>query len=300
MDPPLFNADHGAGQPLLAGIEAGGTKYVCAVAIDPALPLLETRFSTGDPHQTVAKAVAFFRDAAARYGPIRALGIGTFGPARLDPSALDYGNILTTPKEGWSDFPLVAELKKALGADLPVLFETDVNAAVVGEARYGAARGVKNVAYITIGTGIGAGLLCAGHLLHGRMHPEIGHLAVPDLDAAYGKATQVCKFHASCLEGRASGPAIEARWGKPGHDLPDDHPAWELEAKYLALGCLNLTAAWSPDLILLGGGVSQKKGLIQKVRAELETLAGGYWDLPPMEESVLGGQHDCQANDRTT
>lgn len=280
---------------LLAAIEAGGTKYVCAVATDPARPLLETRFPTGDPHETAARAVAFFQEASALHGPIASLGIGTFGPARLDRAAADYGNILTTPKAGWSHFPLVAELKRALGENLPVAFETDVNAAAVGEARHGAARGVRRVAYLTIGTGIGGGFLDDGRLLHGRMHPEIGHLIVPDLDAAYGKATQVCPFHGSCLEGRASGPAIEKRWGKPGHELPDDHPAWELEAAYLALGCLNLTAAWSPDLLLLGGGVSQKTGLIERVRAEFERLAGGYWDLPPMDEYVKLPALDQQA-----
>ncbi len=281
--------------PLLGGIEAGGTKYVCAVAYDPAKPLLEARFPTGEPRETVAKAAAFFREAAAIHGSIRSLGIGTFGPARIDPAAPDFGTILTTPKAGWSGFPLVEELRKALGMDLPVAFETDVNAAALGESVHGAARGVRNVAYITVGTGIGGGLLGDGRLLHGRMHPEIGHLAVPDLDAAYGKATQVCPFHASCLEGRASGPAIETRWGKPGHELPDDHPAWGLEAQYLAIGCLQLTAAWSPDLILLGGGVSQKSGLIDRVRDELVKLAGGYWDLPPMEDYLKLPALDQQA-----
>lgn len=270
--------------PLLGAIEAGGTKYVCAVATDPARPLLETRFPTGDPVETAEKAAAFFREAAAKHGPIRSLGIGTFGPARLDLFAPDYGFILTTPKKGWSHFPLVPTLKTALGNDLPVAFETDVNAAAVGEARHGAGRGVRRLAYLTIGTGIGGGFLDDGKLLHGAMHPEVGHLIVPDLDAAYGKSTQVCPFHGSCLEGRASGPAIEARWGRPGHELPEDHPAWELEAKYLAIGCINLTASWSPDRIFLGGGVSQQPGLIARVREEFERLAGGYWDLPPLAD----------------
>ncbi|HRQ90635.1 MAG TPA: ROK family protein, partial [Bacteroidia bacterium] len=219
--PKAHLSDTPSPPPLLAGIEAGGTKYVCAVATDPARPLLETRFPTGDPRETVAKAAEFFREAAAIHGPIRALGIGTFGPARIDPTAADFGSILTTPKPGWSGFPLVAALREALGADLPIAFETDVNAAVLGEAVHGAARNARHVAYITVGTGIGAGFLTDGRLVRGRLHPEVGHLAVPDLDAAHGKATQVCPFHTSCLEGRASGPAIEARWGKPGHELPD-------------------------------------------------------------------------------
>lgn len=294
MSTPRPSSFH-ASPPLLGGIEAGGTKYVCAVAHDPAHPLMETRFPTGGPEETVARAAAFFHEAAAIHGPVRALGIGTFGPARIDPAAPDYGSILTTPKAGWSGFPLIGELKKALAADLPIAFETDVNAAALGEAKHGAARGIRNVVYITVGTGIGGGFLGDGRLLHGRMHPEIGHLLVPDLDGGYGKDTHVCPFHASCLEGRASGPAIEARWGKPGHELPADHPAWELEAKYLAMGCLQLTAAWSPDLILLGGGVSQKAGLVEQVRTEVERLLGGYWGLPPMEEYLRLPELDQQA-----
>ena len=120
-------------------------------------------------------------------------------------------------------------------------------------------------------------------LKHGRMHPEVGHLVVPDLDAGYGKNTNVCPFHPSCLEGRASGPAVEARWGMPGDEIQDDHPAWELQAKYLAIGCINLTAAWSPDMIILGGGVSRKAGLLDRVRSEFEQLAGAYWSLPPLD-----------------
>lgn len=266
--------------PLLAGIEAGGTKYVCSVAYDPRHPLLETRFPTTTPAVTLARAADFFEAAERDHGPIAAMGFGTFGPAAINPAATDYGHILTTPKAGWSGYGVVAAIQESLGTSFPIAFETDVNVAALAEATYGAARGKDHVAYLTIGTGIGGGFLSGNRLLHGRMHPEIGHLLVPDLDAAYGKATNVCPFHPSCLEGRASGPAIEARWGIPGHELPPDHPAWELEAKYLAIACLNLTAAWSPDLIILGGGVSQKAGLIERVRHEFSRLAGNYWALP--------------------
>lgn len=266
--------------PLLAGIEAGGTKYVCSVAIDPREPLAETRFPTTTPAETLARAADFFREASAAHGSIAAMGIGTFGPAGIDPESPDFGSILTTPKEGWAGFGVVPAIRRHLGTGFPIGFENDVNVAVLAEATYGAARGKRHPAYVTIGTGIGGGFLSDGTLLHGRMHPEIGHLIVPDLDAAFGKAVNVCPFHESCLEGRASGPAIEARWGIPGHELPADHPAWELEAKYLALGCLDLTAAWSPDLIILGGGVSQKPGLIERVRREFTRLAGNYWSLP--------------------
>lgn len=269
---------------LLGAIEAGGTKYVCAVATDPGEPLLEARFPTEDPETTVRAAVDFFQEAEKRFGKIASLGIGTFGPARIDPAALDFGNILATPKPGWSGFPLVSELKKALGDSLPIAFETDVNAAALGEAQLGAGIGIGHLAYVTVGTGIGGGFITDGRLLHGILHPEIGHLVVPDLDSEFGTDTCVCPFHQSCLEGRAAGPAIEARWGIPGQDLAPDHRAWELEAKYLAIGCLQLTAAWSPGRILLGGGVPQAPGLIEKIRGEFESLNGGYWDLPPLED----------------
>jgi len=268
---------------LLAGIEAGGTKYVCAVAESPAEPLLETRFSTRSPQETLGEAVAFFREASEKYGSIRAMGIGTFGPANIHPRSPGYGEILTTPKEGWEGFNVVDAVCEGLGQPIPIAFDTDVNAAAIGEAQYGAGRHYRNVCYVTVGTGIGGGCLHEGQPLHGRMHPEIGHMMMPDFDAEFGKDTNVCPFHASCLEGRASGPALEARWGKPGGELPQDHPAWQLQAKYLALGAANLTAAWSPDIILLGGGVFQQTGLVDRVRREFELLVGGYWEIPPLD-----------------
>ncbi len=269
--------------PLLAGIEAGGTKYVCAVAEIPAEPLMEARFPTTSPEETIKRAIDFFREAMEKYGPIRAMGIGTFGPADINPRSPGYGGILTTPKQGWAGFDLVNRIRAGLDEPVPIAFETDVNAAAIGEAEAGAGKHHRNLCYITVGTGIGGGFLHDGVPLHGRMHPEIGHMSMPDLDADFGKATNVCPFHASCLEGRASGPAIEERWGAAGSELPDDHPAWELEARYLAHGALNLTAAWSPDIILIGGGVLGKRGLIDRVRREFETLAGAYWSLPPLD-----------------
>ncbi len=277
---PINSISSGDEAPLLAAIEAGGTKYVCAVARDPEHPLLEVRFPTRSPEETIAEAVSFFQKASASWGTIAAMGIGTFGPAEINPASPRFGSILTTPKAGWSDYQVIGGIRNGLGHDFPIAFETDVNAAVIGEASYGVAKDFRNVAYLTIGTGIGGAFLHEGTLIHGRMHPEVGHLLVPDLDADVGKSTNVCPFHSSCLEGRASGPAIEARWGVPGGELPSDHPAWDLQARYLAIGCLNLTAAWSPDMIILGGGVSQKPGLIERVRKEFGRLTGGYWALP--------------------
>ena len=273
--------------PLLAAIEAGGTKYVCAVAHDPAQPLVETRFPTGEPGATIDRAIGFFREAAASHGPLAALGIGTFGPADIDPRSPGFGSILTTPKLGWEGFNVVAALRSGLGAALPVAFDTDVNAAAAGEAGFGAGRGHRHVCYLTVGTGIGGGVIHDGVPLHGRLHPEVGHLLVPDLDPDPGAATSACPFHRACLEGRASGPAIARRWGKPATDLPPDHPAWDLEAKYLAAAALDLTAAWSPDVIILGGGVMQQPGLIERIRREFPPLAGGYWATPPLASYLV-------------
>ncbi|MCG8603115.1 MAG: ROK family protein [Verrucomicrobiales bacterium] len=269
--------------PLLAGIEAGGTKYVCAVATDPTQPLLEERFPTEDPETTIARVIEFFRNASEQYGQIRSMGIGTFGPADIHVNSPGYGSILTTPKRGWAGFNVVNAIRDGLDFPPPIAFETDVNAAVLGEAEYGAGRNHRFVAYITVGTGIGAAYLHDGVLIHGRMHPEVGHMVMPDFDTDFGKDTNHCPFHESCFEGRAAGPSIEARWGTPGFELPDDHEAWDLQAAYLAAGCMNLTAVWSPDIILLGGGVSQKAGLIDRVRREFEKQAGGYWSLPPLD-----------------
>lgn len=269
--------------PLLGGIEAGGTKYVCAIATNPAEPLLETRFATEDPEHTLEQAIAFFKEAEKAYGPIRSMGIGTFGPADIDPRSPGYGAILTTPKRGWAGYNVVNRIRDGLQEPIPIAFDTDVNAAVMAEAEFGVGKNCRYVSYITVGTGIGAAYLHDGVVVHGRMHPEVGHMIMPDYDSSFGKDTNVCPFHESCFEGRAAGPAIEARWETPGSEIPDDHEAWDLQAKYLAAGCVNLTAAWSPDVIILGGGVSQKAGLIDRVRSEFEKLAGGYWTLPPLE-----------------
>ncbi|MGE9268565.1 MAG: ROK family protein [Verrucomicrobiales bacterium] len=282
--------------PLLGGIEAGGTKYVCAVATDPAEPLMERRFPTGnDPERTVREAADFFAEAAESYGPVQAMGIGTFGPADVHPRSPGFGSILTTPKEGWTGFNVVEALRKKMDRPVPVAFETDVNAAVLAEAEYGAGRNLRYVAYVTIGTGIGGAFLNDGQLLHGRMHPEIGHLVVPDYDRDFGKSTNVCPFHPSCWEGRASGPAIQKRWEAPGEELPETHEAWDLQAKYLAAGCVSLTAAWSPDVIILGGGVSQVAGLVDRVRRDFEELAGGYWSLPALDRYLTTPELDQQA-----
>ncbi|QQL45986.1 ROK family protein [Sulfuriroseicoccus oceanibius] len=268
---------------LLGGIEAGGTKFVCAVGSAPDQILQQETFPTEDPETTMRNVVGFFKGAQERHGVIEAVGIGTFGPADIHVKSPGYGSILQTPKEHWEGANIVTSLLDGLGCRIPVAFDTDVNAAAVGESEYGAGRQYRNLAYVTIGTGIGGGVLIDGKPLHGRMHPEIGHMSVPDLEHLVGKDTNVCPFHGSCLEGRASGTAIRARWGVPGNELPADHPAWDLQAQYLAHGAVGITAAWSPDLIIFGGGVSQQEGLMDRVRGHFEKLAGGYWSLPPLD-----------------
>ncbi len=270
--------------PLIAGIEAGGTKYVCAVARSPEEPLREERFPTGTPEETLDRAVQFFAKAREDFGPIRSMGIGTFGPADIHPHSPGYGSILTTPKPGWAGFNVVQALRDGLGEPVPIAFETDVNAALIGEADFGAAQNTRFPAYITVGTGIGGAFLHKGELLHGRIHSEIGHIAMPNLDQDPDAATNACPFHDSCFEGRASGPALELRWGIPANQLPEEHEAWALEAAYLAAGCVTLTATWSPDRIIIGGGVSQQAGLIEKVRNRFREQAGDYWNLPSLDE----------------
>lgn len=270
-------------RPLLGAVEAGGTKFVCAVGRGPDELLAETRFPTGDPEATLARTVAFLREAAAAHGRLAAVGVGSFGPVRLDPDAPGWGRIADTPKPGWSDADVVGPLQREL--EVPVAFDTDVNAAALGEWRWGAGRGADPLVYVTVGTGIGGGGLAGGRLLHGLLHPEMGHLPVrrdPGRDPFPG----TCPFHGDCLEGLACGPAIEARWGRPAEELPADHPAWALEADYLAQGALGITLVLSPRRIVLGGGVMEAPGLLDRVRARFVDALGGYLRAPELGAGI--------------
>lgn len=260
---------------LLGGIEAGGTKFVCAVGRGPEQLCAETRFPTTTPGETIARAVAFLRQAAAGER-LAAVGIGSFGPIDPRPGSATYGRITSTPKPGWSGTDLVGAVGSALR--LPVGFDTDVNAAALGEHRWGAARGLDTFVYLTVGTGIGGGAMAGGRLVHGLLHPEMGHL--PIARRADDDFAGVCPFHGSCLEGLASGPALERRWGQPAETLPDDHPAWELEAHYLALGLADVVCVLSPQRILMGGGVMARERLLPLVRDQLRALLNGYIQVP--------------------
>ncbi|RMF63832.1 MAG: ROK family protein, partial [Bacteroidetes bacterium] len=215
--------------PCYGAVEAGGTKFVCAVGTGPDDVRALTRFPTTTPEETLARTLDFFRSQPE---PPVALGVGSFGPLDPDPSSPTYGYITRTPKPGWSHTDVAGTLGRALG--VPVAFDTDVNAAAVGEHRWGAARGLDTFIYLTVGTGIGGGGLVGGRRLHGLVHPEMGHVLVPR--APSDDFAGHCPFHGACLEGMAAGPALQARWGRPGADLSADHPAWDLEAHYLAHG----------------------------------------------------------------
>jgi fructokinase len=204
---------------------------------------------------------------------LEAIGIASFGPLDPRPSSPTFGHITSTPKPGWQNFDLAGAVRTALR--VPVGFDTDVNGAALGEARWGAARGLTDFIYVTIGTGIGGGAMVNGLLVHGMLHPEMGHVRVPH-DLATDPFPGTCPFHHDCLEGLASGPAIEARWGKPGSDLPPEHPAWRLEAHYLALGLSTWVCTLSPQRIVIGGGVMQQMHLFPLARAALARLLNGY------------------------
>ncbi len=262
---------------LLGAIEAGGTKFVCGAGTGPE-DLITTQVRTTSPEETVAAAVTWIREKAA--GRLSRVGIGSFGPVDLKT-----GHITSTPKPGWRNFDLAGEVRRALG--VPVVFDTDVNAAVLGEARWGAGRGIANCIYLTVGTGIGGGAIVEGKIVHGLTHPEMGHIRIPR--AASDTFAGVCPYHGDCLEGLATGPAIEARWGVPGADLPRDHAAWELEARYLALGVANYICTISPGMIVIGGGVMRQTQLYEMVREEVGRILGGYiGKLPEIVAPGLG------------
>jgi fructokinase len=266
--------------PQYGGIEAGGTKFVCAIGSGPDDVRAEVRFATTTPRETIGQALDFFRTHGA---DLAAVGIASFGPVDLDPASPTYGFITTTPKPGWQNTDLAGAVGR--GLDLPVGFDTDVNGAALGEHRWGAAQGLDTFVYLTIGTGIGGGGLVGGRLMHGLVHPEMGHVRLPhdrDADPFDG----ICPYHGDCLEGLASGPALEARWGQAGEDLPADHPAWPLQAHYLALALMNLVSTLSPQRIILGGGVMKKEQLFARIRTNVQTLLNGYVQSPAILEHI--------------
>lgn len=265
---------------LYGGIEAGGTKFVCAVGTGPGDLRACIQFPTTGPDETIGQAVDFFRRHSE---PVVAVGIGSFGPVDPDPQSPSFGQITTTPKPGWQNTDIVGLIRAALG--VPVGFDTDVNAAALGEHCWGAAQDVGTFVYLTVGTGIGGGGMVGGRLIHGLVHPEMGHLLVPH-DRQRDPFAGVCPYHGDCLEGLAAGPALAARWGQRGETLPDDHPAWTLEAHYLALGLVNIITVLSPQRIIVGGGVMRRAELFPRVRREVQALLNGYIRVRRLLEQI--------------
>ncbi len=265
--------------PVYGGIEAGGTKFVCAIGDDSGRLLSRTEFPTTKPDETLARAAAFFLGQPRLEG----LGIASFGPVDLNPMSPTFGYITSTPKGGWRNTDFAGTMHRA--TNLPVAFDTDVNAAALGEARWGAAQGLDTFLYFTIGTGVGGGGMVNGELMHGLVHPEMGHIRVPH-DYTADPFPGCCPFHGDCLEGLVSGPALEARWGQPGTALGPGHPAWEMAARYLALGLTTWICTLSPQRIILGGGVMQQIGLFQRVRCGVLELLNGYIQSPAILEQI--------------
>jgi len=261
---------------IYGGVEAGGTKWVCAVGNGPGDLRELVTFPTTTPLETLARAAEFF----ARHTGLTAVGVGSFGPVDLAG-----GRITTTPKPGWADTDIVSTLERSL--EVPVAFDTDVNAAALGEGRWGAAEGLDTFCYITVGTGIGGGVVAGGRLVHGLVHPEIGHIRIPH-DRARDPFAGDCPFHGDCLEGLASGNAIRARWGKPGEELAGEAAVWELEAEYLAYGVVNVVCTASPQCVILGGGVMKDPPLLPLVRTRVRDLLAGYVSEPEIVLPALG------------
>lgn len=254
--------------PLYGALEAGGTKMVCAVGDEQGNILERVSLPTRTPEETMPEMLAFYRGK-----DLSALGVGCFGPVDLDRGSPTYGSILATPKLPWRDYPIVQRFEEALG--LPVGFDTDVNAAALGEATWGCTRGLASSIYVTVGTGVGVGAVIDGRPYHGMMHPEAGHLFVarhPDDPMPQG----VCPYHPNCLEGLASGPAIERRWGKKAQELSDRPEVWTLEAYYIAQALCGYMMILSPQRIILGGGVTHQEHLLPLVREEVRRQLGGY------------------------
>jgi fructokinase len=263
---------------LYGGIEGGGTKFVCAVGTGPGDIRAETRFPTTTPAETIARAVEFFRQHR-----VEALGVACFGPLDPDAASPTYGRILATPKPGWNDIDVAGPLGAAL--DVPVAFDTDVNGAALAEWRWGAAQGCDPVVYLTVGTGVGGGLFARGGLVHGLLHPEMGHIRIPH-DTGRDPFEGACPFHGDCFEGLASGVAMERRWGRRAETLPPDHPAWDLEARYIGLALANCVCTLAPRMIVVGGGVAQQPQVLPLVRRYVGETLGGYIRSPHVAERI--------------
>jgi fructokinase len=268
---------------LVGGIEAGGTKFVCSVGTGPEELRADTRFPTTTPDETLSRAISFFKEQEAQEEPLSAIGVASFGPVDPDPDSSTFGFITSTPKTDWANTDFVGALRDHF--HVPVGFDTDVNGAALAEGKWGAAAGLHTFIYLTIGTGIGGGAMVNGRLLHGLIHPEMGHIRLHhdwERDPFPGN----CPYHGDCLEGMAAGPALEERWGQKGQELEPGHPAWDLEAEYLAQALQSLVCVLSPQRIIMGGGVMNQPELITKVRQKTATYLNDYIQHPAITDHI--------------
>ena len=273
----------------LGALEAGGTKMVCAVGDESGHIEEQVSIPTTTPEDTLPKIIDYFRDKG-----IEALGVASFGPIDPDPSSPTYGYITTTPKPGWRDYNLLGALKEVY--DIPMGFDTDVNGSLLGEVTYGASKGITDAVYITIGTGVGGGIMSGGKLVHGMLHPELGHMLLVKHPEDTYKGH--CPFHSNCLEGLASGPAIGERWGKPAAELAGDPKVWDMEAYYIAQALMTLILTLSPKRIILGGGVMHQEMLFPLIRKKVLEAMNGYLDTALLKDIdnyiVPASLHDDQ------
>jgi len=269
---------------LYGGIEAGGTKFVCAIGNSPENIQAEARIPTTQPDETLSAAIDFFRHFLIKKNQrLDGIGIGSFGPLDLNPSSLHFGKITATPKPGWAFTDLVRNIQEQTG--VPTVLDTDVNAAAFGEMVWGAAQGLKCFVYLTIGTGIGGGLIVSGEPHHGLVHPEMGHLRIPR-DPLQDPYQGVCPFHGDCLEGLCSGPALKDRYGQSAETFPKDHPAWELVAHYIGLALNDIICITSPQRIILGGGVMQQHTLLPTIRLKVLQNLNRYVHSPAILDQI--------------
>ena len=262
-------------------LEAGGTKMVCAIGDEYGKILEQVSIPTSTPDETMASIIDYFLGK-----DIAAIGVACFGPIDLNKESETYGYITSTPKTAWKNYNIVGTLKDAL--KVPVGFDTDVNGSLLGEITYGCAKGLTDAIYLTIGTGIGGGVMTNGKLLHGMLHPELGHIIMAK--RADDNGSCVCPFHDSCFEGLAAGPSIEKRWGKKAKDLADDMAVWELEADYIGTALVNFCMTLSPQKIILGGGVMHQTQLFPLIREVFKKKMAGYIstrEMANLEEYIV-------------
>lgn len=265
---------------MYGSIEAGGTKFVCAVANEELEILERVSFPTTIPEETMGLVIEFFQKYAAE---LKGIGIGSFGPIDIHRDSSTYGFITSTPKIPWQNFDFVGSMKKAFS--LPIAWTTDVNAAAYGEYVFGKGQGLSSVVYYTIGTGVGGGALQNGQFVEGFSHPEMGHMmVVPHPDDSFKGS---CPFHGNCLEGMAAGPAVEKRNGKKGQDIPETDSFWDMEAYYIAQCAYNTTLMLSPDVIIFGGGVMKQRHMVEKVHQAFTKLINGYVKTPPLADYIV-------------